>query len=72
VAFVLSMGDLPAVWIVLPPGVATLTSRVWDLLHVGVESRLAGITLITLAIFAISGLVVAWGLASLGRSGRSG
>jgi iron(III) transport system permease protein len=72
VAFVLSMGDLPAVWIVLPPGVATLTSRIWDLLHIGVESRLAGIAIITLAIFAIAGLAVAWGLSRQTRLRGSG
>ncbi len=70
VAFAISLGELPAIWLVLPPGVATLTSRIWDLLHIGVESRLAGITLVTLSVFATTGLGVAWGLARFTRPER--
>jgi iron(III) transport system permease protein len=62
VSFVLSLGELPAAALIMPPGVSTLTLRIWDLLHIGVESRLASITLITLAVFAVAGSFVVFGL----------
>jgi iron(III) transport system permease protein len=73
-ASVLAFGELPATTIVLPPGHTTLTKRIWDLLHIGVESRLAGIALVTLAFFALSGLavVVGFGWLAAHNSARSG
>jgi len=72
VAFVVALGELPASALVMPPGVSTLTSRIWDLLHIGVESRLAGITIVTLGVFAVAGMVVAWGLARVSRPKQRG
>ncbi len=63
VAFVLALGELPAAWLVMPAGQTSLTCLIWDLLHIGVESRLAGIALVTLGVFAASGLLVARGFA---------
>jgi iron(III) transport system permease protein len=65
VAFVLAMGELPAVNLVQPPSRTTLLAvRVWELLHVGVESRLAGVGLIMLAAIAAAGLLA---VGALGR-----
>ena len=50
VAFALSLGELPAANLVVPPGTTLLSVRVWELLHTGVESHLAGVGLITLAV----------------------
>jgi iron(III) transport system permease protein len=61
VAFLVALGELPAAALIMPPGISTLTSRIWDLLHVGVESRLAGIALVTLGVFAIVGTIVSAG-----------
>ena len=58
IASILAFGELPATNLVLPPGHTTLTKRIWDLLHIGVESRLAGIALVTLGFFAAAGLTV--------------
>jgi iron(III) transport system permease protein len=70
-AFVLALGELPAAGLVIPPGHATLTLRIWDKLHIGVESSLAGFVLVTLAVFAAIGLLVAYGVDRIARPGRS-
>ncbi len=79
VAFALSLGELPAANLVVPPGTTLLSVRVWELLHTGVESHLAGVGLVTLAVIASAGALAlgigAWGagitdlgLANPGRS----
>jgi iron(III) transport system permease protein len=66
VAFVLAMGELPAVNLVQPPSRTTLLAvRVWELLHTGVESHLAGVGVVMLAAIALAGLMAAWALARL-------
>jgi iron(III) transport system permease protein len=62
VAFVLSLGELPATNLVAPPGLMPLSVVIWLLLHNGIESRLAAIVLIMLAAVAAAGL---FALASL-------
>ena len=52
VAFVLGFGELPATNLLQPPGITTITFRIWTLLHTGVESHLAGVALVTLAVIA--------------------
>lgn len=65
VAFALALGELPASNLVEPPSMTTLLAkRVWELLHIGVESRLAGVGLVMLAAIAAAGLLATW---SLGR-----
>jgi iron(III) transport system permease protein len=61
VAFVLALGELPASNLVLPPGLMTISARVWMLLHTGVESHLAGVGLILLAVYGTIGWA-AWRL----------
>lgn len=56
VAFVLALGELPASHLVLPPGHMTLSTRVWMLLHTGVESHLAGVGLLLLGVYGLAGL----------------
>jgi iron(III) transport system permease protein len=58
-AFVLALGELPTTNIVLPAGLTTLASLVWGLLHTGVESHLAGVGLILLAFFGLTGFLAA-------------
>ena len=57
VAFVLALGELPASHPVEPPGYRTLAKYLWGLLHTGVESHLAGVALVTLAPFALAGVL---------------
>ena len=64
VAVAVSLGDLAASILVVPPGITTLSIRIFGLLHYGVEDDVAGICL------ALGGLVVAlaWPIARwLGR-----
>ncbi len=69
VAFALGLGELPAAYFVRAPGYEPLSSLVWSLLHVGVESRLAGIGLILMGLAGVIGLATWW----MGRlSGRRG
>ena len=62
VAFALALGELPASNLVVPPGTVLLSVRVWELLHTGVESHLAGVGLMILVILAAAGGLAAAGL----------
>ena len=55
VAFIVAIGELPASHLVEVPGYTTLAKRIWELLHTGVESRLAGSALVYLAFLAVCG-----------------
>ncbi len=68
VTFALAMGELPTTNLVLPPGMTTISMRVWTLLHTGVESHLAGVTLVMLGVIAGAGLIVLASVRALGRS----
>jgi iron(III) transport system permease protein len=52
-ALAISLGDLAASILVVPPGVTTLSIRIFGLLHYGVEDQSAGICLAMIAIFAL-------------------
>lgn len=52
VAAAVALGDLAASVLVVPPGVTTLSIRIFGLLHYGVEDQVAGICLAMTAIFA--------------------
>ncbi|MDR3620886.1 MAG: ABC transporter permease subunit [Paludisphaera borealis] len=60
VAFVLSLGELPATNLITPPGTQTISLLIWSLLHTGVESHLAAVALVTLAAIAAAGLIAVW------------
>ena len=57
-AFVQSMGELPCAYLTYAPGYDLVSLLVWSMLHVGVESRLAAIGLILLALTLIPAGVV--------------
>jgi iron(III) transport system permease protein len=57
VAFVLALGELPATNLVAPPGLTPISVVIWGLLHTGVESHLAGVVLVNLAIVAPAALI---------------
>jgi ABC-type spermidine/putrescine transport system permease subunit II len=59
-AFAVAVGELAATIVVQPPGVTTVSCRVFELLHAGVEDYVAGICLVLAAGFAGLGLIVAW------------
>lgn len=65
VAFVLSLGELPATNLVHPPGVEPLSCVIWEMMHRGVDSHLAGVALVMLAAIAIAGTAAAWALGRL-------
>jgi iron(III) transport system permease protein len=54
-AFALAIGELPATYFTRAPGRDPVSIYVWGLLHVGVESRLAGAGLILLGVVAAAG-----------------
>ena len=62
VAFALGLGELPSSNLVVPPGTVLLSVRVWELLHTGVESHLAGVGLLVLAALAAAGSIAALAL----------
>jgi iron(III) transport system permease protein len=67
VVFVLGFGELPATNIVQPPGTTTITFLIWTLLHTGVESHLAGVAVIMLAVIVVAALCAVLGLRTLLR-----
>jgi iron(III) transport system permease protein len=52
VVLALALGDLAATVLVVPPGMRTLSWRIFDLLHSGVQDRVAGICLALVLAFA--------------------
>jgi len=48
IAFLLSLGELGATLVVAPPGLATLTMRIYNYLHYGASDSVAGLCLIIL------------------------
>lgn len=56
-ALVLAMGELSASLLVLPPGVTTISVRIFQLLHYGVDDRVAALALsVFAAMTALAGL----------------
>ncbi len=60
VGVVISLGELPATNLAMPPGTSPVSFVLWSLLHTGVESHLAGVALVILSVIALLGLAVAW------------
>lgn len=56
-SFALSIGELPTSYFLRAPGYDPLSVHIWGMLHVGVESRLAGTGLILLAVVGVVGLL---------------
>jgi iron(III) transport system permease protein len=70
-AFSVALGELPAAYFVYAPGFEPLSISVWSLLHMGVESRLAGITLWLLLLVGFVG-AIAFTLARLTKGPGAG
>jgi len=64
IALVIAVGELPATLLVAPPGVTTISVRIFQLLHYGVDDRLAALVL---SIFALLGVFLA-AAAAVGRA----
>ena len=64
VALAVALGDLAASILVVPPGVTTLSIRIFGLLHYGVDDRVAGVCLALAGVSA----VVAWSASRLART----
>jgi iron(III) transport system permease protein len=59
IAFALGLGELSAGILVAPPGLTTLTLRIFSLLHYGVEDQVAGICLALFLAFQLAVLPLA-------------
>jgi iron(III) transport system permease protein len=71
IAFALGLGELPATNLVAPPGTEPMSVLIWGLLHTGVESHLAGVALIMLAVVLGAGLIAAFAVRSIRSLDRS-
>jgi iron(III) transport system permease protein len=60
IAFVLAISELSATLLVVPPGVTPISVRVFQLLHYGVDDRVAALALSVFALTAIT--MIAWRL----------
>lgn len=69
VALAVALGELGASILVVPPGVTTLSIKIFSLLHGGVsEFEVAGICLSLVALFAAAAAAVAWLARRWGRA----
>lgn len=66
VGLAIGVGDLSATILVTPPGVTTLSNRIFTLLHYGVEEQLAALCLTEVVLIAL----VAWAVTHLVQRGR--
>jgi iron(III) transport system permease protein len=55
IALVLAISELSATLLVLPPGVTTISVRIFQLLHYGVDDRVAALAL---SVFAVMGITL--------------
>jgi iron(III) transport system permease protein len=62
VSFALALGELPTTILVSPPGTRPISEELWSLLHTGVDSHLAGVAIVMLAVISTAGSLAAWGL----------
>jgi iron(III) transport system permease protein len=69
VVFALSAGELGATLLVIPPGVETVTIRIYNYLHYGSSAAVSGLGLVMMGMMAAAGVVVAAGIRKLGYSG---
>ena len=70
VAMAVALGDLGASILVAPPGVRTLSTSIFDLLHSSVEDQVAGICLALILLFAAVTAVAAWLVRTMGGENR--
>jgi len=67
VALAVALGDLAASVMVLPPGVDTLSRRIFGLLHSGQEAEVSGICLALVLLFGAVALLAGWLAVRWGR-----
>ena len=60
VALAVALGDLAASILVLPPGVATIATHLFGMLHFGVEDQAAGMSLALLGLFVVVAAAARW------------
>lgn len=68
--FALSAGELGATLLVIPPGVETVTIRMYNYLHYGSSAAVSGLGLVMMGMMAAAGAVVAVGIRKLGCRGK--
>lgn len=67
IAFALTTGELGATLLVAPPGQATLTMRIYNFLHYGASSMVAGLCLMMTVAALVAGLLAVVALAGWSR-----
>ncbi len=67
--FAFTVGEMGATLLTVPPGIGTVTLRVFNYLHYGGSDVVAGLCLVMVAFMILAGLI---GLASIGQRSDSG
>ncbi len=67
VAFALSLGELGATLIALPPGHSTISLRIYNYLHYGASDTVAGLCLLLAATAIVAGILGLAGFSAWGR-----
>lgn len=68
IVFALTAGELAATLIVAAPGQATLTMRIYNLLHYGATNSIAVLCLIIFLVTLLAGLLAAWAFSRRNRT----
>jgi len=68
VAFLLSLGDVAFTVIVLPPGVETISVRIFRLIHARTDYDVAGVCLLLIVVLSLAGTLAALALGALHRA----
>jgi iron(III) transport system permease protein len=66
IGLVLAMGEISATLLVVPPGVTTISVRVFQLIHYGVDDRVAAVSLSVFGVLGAFALAAAWATRSAG------
>lgn len=61
-SLIVSVGELSATLLVVPPGVTTLSTRIFGLLHYGAEDRVSAICLALAVLLGIGTVIAGWPL----------
>jgi iron(III) transport system permease protein len=71
-AFMISLGELGATILVVPPGIEPLSVRIFGLLHYNVEDQVAAITLMLVLMFGAASCLLLLGARRLFRNAAAG
>ena len=68
IAFILCMGELGTTLLVIPPGMGTLSLKIYTLMHYGASQMVAALSYILICINLAVAACAVWGAGRFGRA----